>query len=92
MMRQYGLDVTIVEMMPRLVPEMDADLAAELQKVFEKRGMTIHCDAKVDAVTLGGAGVQAKLASGETLEAERDAAVRRPGSGDGRLRPRHAEH
>ena len=71
MMRQYGLDVTIVEMMPRLVPEMDGELAGELQKVFEKRGIAIHCDAKVDSVTLGGPGVQAKLASGQTLEAER---------------------
>ena len=37
----YGATVTIVEMLPRLVPLEDEELSAELEKAFKKRGIKI---------------------------------------------------
>ena len=34
----YGVDVTIVEMLPRLVPLEDEEVSTELAKAFKKRG------------------------------------------------------
>ena len=45
-----GVDVTIVEMMPEVMPSMDSDLAAMLRKTFEKRGVEFHLSAKVTKV------------------------------------------
>ncbi|MFO7822205.1 MAG: dihydrolipoyl dehydrogenase [Lentisphaeria bacterium] len=45
-----GGDVTIVEMMPEVMPSMDSDLAAMLRQNFEKRGVEFHLSAKVTKV------------------------------------------
>jgi dihydrolipoamide dehydrogenase len=68
----YGVDVTIVEMLPRLVPLEDEEVSALLKKEFEKRG--IHClvGTKVESVEATKAGVAVKVSSdgkAETLEA-----------------------
>jgi len=43
-----GCAVTILEFLPTLMPPVDKDIRAVLQKAFVKRGMTIHTDAKVE--------------------------------------------
>ncbi len=48
--RQFGSEVTIVEMLPRLVPLEDADVSAELERAFRKRGITVHTGARVQQV------------------------------------------
>ncbi|HEY6029522.1 MAG TPA: NAD(P)/FAD-dependent oxidoreductase, partial [Gaiellaceae bacterium] len=40
--RRFGSEVTIVEMLPTLIPQEDADAAKELQKAFKKRGIDVH--------------------------------------------------
>lgn len=45
-----GTRCTILEMMPRLIPTMDADLSAELEKVLKKQGITINTSVKVTRV------------------------------------------
>ena len=45
--RSYGSQVTIVELLPRLVPIEDEAVSAELQKAFKKRGIGVHVGAKV---------------------------------------------
>jgi dihydrolipoamide dehydrogenase len=42
-----GVDVTIVEFMPRLVPNEDAEVSKELHKAFEKKGIKILVDHKL---------------------------------------------
>ncbi len=69
----YGVDVTIVEMLPRIVPLEDEEISAELEKAFKKRGIKILAGHKVEAVEATASGVRVSVsANGETqtLEAE----------------------
>ena len=71
--RSYGVDVTIVEMLPRLVPLEDEEVSKELKKEFEKRGIKCLVGNKVEAVEATPSGVKVKTsAEGKetTLEAE----------------------
>src|SRR5262249_6049840 len=65
MMQAFGVAVTVVEMMPRILPTLDAELGTELLKVFKQRGIVCHLDTKVEEMRLVGATVSAKLTSGE---------------------------
>jgi len=69
----YGVDVTIVEMLPRLVPLEDEEVSKELKKEFEKRGIKCLVGNKVESVEATKTGVKVKVsAEGKetTLEAE----------------------
>ncbi len=69
----YGVDVTIVEMLPRIVPLEDEEVSAELEKAFKKRGIKTLAGHKVEAVETTETGVKVTVsANGETkvLEAE----------------------
>jgi dihydrolipoamide dehydrogenase len=46
--RAFGVDVTIVEMLPGLIPMMDQDLGRELQRAFNKRGIKILTSSRAD--------------------------------------------
>jgi dihydrolipoamide dehydrogenase len=48
--RSYGVDVTMVEMLPTMLPLEDADVGAEMAKAFKKLGVKVHTKAKVDKV------------------------------------------
>ena len=48
--RSFDAEVTILEMLPRLVPVEDEDISKELARVFRKRGINFHTSAKVDKV------------------------------------------
>jgi dihydrolipoamide dehydrogenase len=54
---RFGSDVTIVELLPRLVPVEDEAISAELEKSFRKQGITSHTGAKVTAAKANGDGV-----------------------------------
>jgi dihydrolipoamide dehydrogenase len=47
----FGSKVTVVELLPRLIPIEDASLGTELEKAFKKRGIAVHTGTKVDKVT-----------------------------------------
>ncbi len=69
----YGVDVTIVEMLPRLVPLEDEEVSAELAKAFKKRGIKALTGNKVESVEATDTGVRVTVsADGKTqvLEAE----------------------
>jgi dihydrolipoyl dehydrogenase len=71
--RSYGVDVTIVEMLPRLVPLEDEEVSKDLKKEFEKRGIKCLVGNKVESVeaTQTGAKVKVTTEGKETiLEAE----------------------
>ncbi len=55
--RSFGSEVTIVELLPRLVPLEDEAISAELQKVFRKRGIKAHTGAKVTRARASADGV-----------------------------------
>src|SRR5512141_79564 len=54
----YGIDVTLVEMLPRLVPLEDEEISKDLKKEFEKRGIKCLVGNKVESVEATGAGVK----------------------------------
>ncbi len=69
----YGVDVTIVEMLPRIVPLEDIEVSAELEKAFKKRGIKTLVGHKVESVETTETGVKVTVsAAGESkvLEAE----------------------
>ena len=56
-----GSDVTVVEMMDRVVPVEDAEVSAFLEKALKKQGITIHTSTSLDKVEVSGSGVKASL-------------------------------
>src|SRR4051812_37030692 len=46
--RRFGSDVTVIEMLPTLIPQEDVDAAKELQKQFGKRGIQVFLDSRCD--------------------------------------------
>jgi len=56
-----GAEVTVVEMMDRIVPVEDADVSAFLEKALKKQGMTIMTGAGVEALAVSDKGVKAKI-------------------------------
>jgi len=56
-----GADVTVVEMLDRVVPVEDADVSAFLEKALKKQGMTIMTGAGVDKLEVGANGVKAAI-------------------------------
>ena len=59
--KDMGADVTVVEMLDRLVPVEDADVSAFLEKALKKQGMTIMTKAGVDKLEVGANGVKASI-------------------------------
>lgn len=74
--RSLGAEVTVVEMLPRLVPLEDAEIGAELQRAFERRGIRCLVGARLDpssvAQSEGGVSMTVSDAGGgeQRLDAE----------------------
>ncbi|MCH2114873.1 MAG: dihydrolipoyl dehydrogenase [Pirellulales bacterium] len=71
MMHTFGVEVTIVELLPGLLATLDTDLGAELLKVFQRRGIQSYLNTKVDDLHLVSGGAQVRLSSGEHLAFDR---------------------
>jgi len=56
-----GAEVTIVEMLPRILPVEDEDVSAFAHKAFAKQGMTIHVGAGVEKLGASKTGVTAAI-------------------------------
>lgn len=59
--RDMGAEVTVVEMLERIVPVEDADVSAFLEKALKKQGMTILTGAGVESLKAGPNGVSASI-------------------------------
>ncbi len=59
--RSFGCDVTIVELMDRLVPIEDAEVSAEFGKAFKRRGIKVHTATKLSEVKRTDGGFEARL-------------------------------
>lgn len=73
---QFGVDVTIVEFLDRMVPTEDAEVSAELAKAYKKLGIKVLTGTKVESIEDTGSGVKvhvspAKGGDQQTLEADR---------------------
>jgi len=71
---RFGSDVTLLELLPRLVPIEDEAVSAELEKSFRKQGITSHTGAKATAAraSADGVDIDVELAGGnrQTLHAD----------------------
>ncbi|HML51373.1 MAG TPA: dihydrolipoyl dehydrogenase [Propionicimonas sp.] len=72
----YGVQVTMVEFLDRIVPNEDAEISAELTKAYKKLGITMLTSTKVDSIEELNGGVRVQVSpagggEGQVLEAER---------------------
>ncbi|MFQ5988584.1 MAG: dihydrolipoyl dehydrogenase [Candidatus Methylomirabilales bacterium] len=72
----YGSEVTIIEMLPRVLAVEDAEVSSFLEKSFTKRGMKIWTNTKVDEVAVKGEQVHLQLSKeGKQKEVAGDVAL-----------------
>jgi len=71
---RFGTKVTILELLPRIVPNEDAAVSAELEKSFRKQGITIHTGTRVTRATAAGdaVGIEAQLPDGTAVQLSAD--------------------
>ncbi len=71
----FGTQVTILEMLPRVVPVEDEEISAELDKAFRKKGIQIFTQSTVESVKKDAKGVTVtfkdKDGKAQTLQAEK---------------------
>ena len=71
----FGTEVTLLEMLPRVVPLEDEEISAELDKAFRKKGIKIFTEAKVESVKRDAKGAtltfKDKAGKAQTLSAEK---------------------
>jgi len=67
-----GADVTVVEMMDRVVPVEDADVSSFLEKALTKQGMKILTKTGVDGITASATGIKAKIKDKDGKVTEQD--------------------
>ena len=74
-MRNYGVDVTMIEFLDRILPLEDPEVSAELAKALKKLGIEILTGTRVDSFDDRGEGVAVKVTGADgaqkTLQAER---------------------
>ena len=74
--RSLGAEVTVVEVLPRILPVEDEEISTFVREAFEKQGITIHTNATVESLERGADSVRATIATGEgAVEATFDRAI-----------------
>jgi dihydrolipoamide dehydrogenase len=68
--RRFGSEVTVIEMLPRLIPAEDEDASQELAKQFAKRGITLHLKKQCTKVEDSATGLTVYFGDGETVECD----------------------
>ena len=72
--RTYGAEVTIIELLPRLIPLEDEAVSKHLERAFGKQGIGIKTGATVEGISVDGGGATVSLSVGEeasTVECDR---------------------
>ncbi len=67
---RFGSEVTIVEMLPRLIPMEDEDASKELAKQFQGRGIALHLEKQCSKVEETGVGLTVHFGEGETVQCD----------------------
>ncbi len=67
---EFGVDVTIVEGLPSLVPNEDAAIVKNFERAFKKRGIKFSTGVFFQGVEQNGDGVKVTLVDGKTFEAD----------------------
>jgi len=67
----YGSEVTVVEMLPHLLPLEDEEVSETMERVCRRKGLGFRTSARVETITETEDGLSLRLADGEQLLAER---------------------
>jgi dihydrolipoamide dehydrogenase len=67
---RFGSEVTVIEMLPSLIPLEDADASKELAKQFKKRGIALHLEKQCTKVEDDGSQLTVHFGDGETVQAD----------------------
>ena len=71
-----GSRVSVVEILPQILPTEDAEISALARKAFEREGMEIHTGARVEGLSAGSTGVSATIVGdGGSEERQFDRAI-----------------
>jgi dihydrolipoamide dehydrogenase len=65
---RYGAKVTVVELLPRVLPLEDADISAEAQRQFKRAGIGLMTGARVDQVSPGAHGAEVTVTADDGQE------------------------
>jgi dihydrolipoamide dehydrogenase len=68
--KSFGVDVTVVEALPRLLPPEDEQSSKALERAFRKRGIAFKTGKPFERVERTEAGIRLTIQGGEVLEAE----------------------
>lgn len=68
--RSFGVDVTIVEALPRLVPNEEPEISKALERAFRKRGIATWTGSPMKAADIGPDSVTLTVDSGESVTAD----------------------
>lgn len=68
--KSFGVDVTIIEGLPTLVPAEDAAVTKAMERAYRKRGINFKTGVRFQGATQNETGVTITLESGETFSAE----------------------
>src|SRR4029077_6774059 len=68
--RSFGAEVTIVEMLPHLLPAEEESSSKLLERAFRRRGIAYQLGARFEGVKDSADGVTVTLGGGKTLDAE----------------------
>ena len=66
----FGSEVTIIEMLPTLIPQEDADAAKELKKAFKRRDVSVHLEKQCTGVVDAGDHIVVQYGDGESVDAD----------------------
>ncbi len=64
----FGTKVTVVELLERVLPQEDAEVSEELQKIYRKKGVRLLTGAKVESIALKNSAAEVKVKNGDELE------------------------
>jgi dihydrolipoyl dehydrogenase len=67
---RFGSEVTVIEMLDRLIPQEDEDAAKELAKQFQRRNVTLHLGKQCTKVEDSGSDLTVFFGEGETVQAD----------------------
>jgi dihydrolipoamide dehydrogenase len=68
--QRFGSEVTVIEMLPTLIPQEDEDATKELAKQFERRGITLHLQKQCTKVEERDGKLAVHFGESETIEAD----------------------
>jgi dihydrolipoyl dehydrogenase len=68
--QRFGSRVTIIEMLPKLIPQEDDEAGAELLKQFKKRGIDVHLDSQCTGIEETGGGLRVHFGADEQVKCD----------------------